>query len=192
MHNHQKILFSALVLSKLEEAFPWDDIFQKPIPFVQVAPSTVSVPIMIASSEPGRRDDPVNRVGLGQVEMNFIAFFDWNQLDYRDLQYYRVRIARFDTEPHLVGREALIERQYASIFYAKEYSLWSCERISYCASTRWPNTCTSISELLSQPAPLPSKALLNLPPEVNNSMVPSAPSWLAAASGAFDAALNQA
>ncbi len=116
----EKILFDALVLEKFGEAFPVDDLFQKPIPFVQVAPSTDSVPIMIASLEPGCWDDPVNRVRIGQVEMNFIAFFDWNQLDYRDLKYYRVRIARFDTEPHLVGREALIERQYASVFYAKE------------------------------------------------------------------------
>ncbi len=120
----EKILFSALVLAKLKETFQWDEIFQEPIPFVQVAPSTVSVPIMIGCPRPdapsGYWDDPVNRVGLGQVEMNFIAFFDWNRLDYRDLQYYRVRIARFDAEPHLVGREALIERQYASVFYSKE------------------------------------------------------------------------
>ncbi len=48
--------------------------------------------------------------------MRFLAFFDWNQLDYRDLQYYHVSIAIFDKHPHLVGREALIERQHARVF----------------------------------------------------------------------------
>ncbi|MGP0074657.1 MAG: hypothetical protein ACLPWF_22325 [Bryobacteraceae bacterium] len=68
----------------------------------------------------GLWDDPVNRVGIEEVTMNFVAFFDWNQRDYRDLQYYKVRIARFDNQPHLVGREALLERQYASVFYVSE------------------------------------------------------------------------
>src|ERR1700733_10770367 len=115
----EKILFSALVLSKFDEAFPVDDIFQKPIPFLQVAPSTISVPIMISPAS-GLWDDPVDRVGIEEVTMNFVAFFDWNHLDYRDLQYYKVRIARFDKQPHLVGREALLERQYASVFYVNE------------------------------------------------------------------------
>src|SRR5580658_8689364 len=53
-------------------------------------------------------------------------------------------------------------------------------------SARCPNTCTSISELLSL------KVLLNLPPDVNSSISPSAPSCLAAASSELDAALNQA
>ena len=50
--------------------------------------------------------------------MNFTAFFDWCAVDYRDLQYYRVEIAGFDEQPHLVGREALIERQYVRVFYS--------------------------------------------------------------------------
>jgi hypothetical protein len=120
----EKILFNALVLTRFDEAFPMDDIFHKPIPFFQVAPSTTSVPIMIACPRPGvpsgHWDDPVDRVGIEQVTMHFIAFFDWNQLDCRDLQYYRVEIAGFDEQPHLVGREALIERQYVNVFFTGE------------------------------------------------------------------------
>jgi hypothetical protein len=52
--------------------------------------------------------------------MHFFSFFDWNQLDYRDFQYYHVLIAAFDEQPHLVGREALIERHYVHVFLAEE------------------------------------------------------------------------
>jgi hypothetical protein len=68
----------------------------------------------------GYWDDPVDQVSAGKVEMHFLAFFDWNQLDYRDLTYYRVRIAALNEQPHLVGREALIDRQYVSVFFADE------------------------------------------------------------------------
>jgi hypothetical protein len=122
----EKILFNALVLDKFDDVFPEeeDDLFSKPIPFFEVAPFTTSVPIMIACPRPGvpngMWDDPVDRVGMKQARMNFIAFFDWDANDYRDLQYYRVKIAGFDEQPHLVGREALIERQYARVFYSNE------------------------------------------------------------------------
>jgi hypothetical protein len=32
-------------------------------------------------------------VALGEVEMHFLAFFDWDQMNYRDLQYYHFWIA---------------------------------------------------------------------------------------------------
>ncbi len=67
----------------------------------------------------GYWDDPVDQVSVGKVEMHFLAVFDWNQLDYRNLKYYRVRIAAFAEQPHLVGREALIDRQCVSVFLAE-------------------------------------------------------------------------
>jgi hypothetical protein len=36
-------------------------------------------------------------------------------MDYIDLQYYRAKIASFDANPDVIGREALIERQHATI-----------------------------------------------------------------------------
>jgi hypothetical protein len=79
------------------------------IPFLSVTPSSPSVPIMIQCPRPeapsGCWDDPIDRV-TPAVEMHFLQFFDWNQFDYRDLQYYRVSIAHFEKQPHLVGREA--------------------------------------------------------------------------------------
>lgn len=42
--------------------------------------------------------------------MNFLGYFDWNRLDYRDFRYYQVKIDRFDAKSELVGREALIDK----------------------------------------------------------------------------------
>jgi len=68
----------------------------------------------------GYWDDPVNFIKPKEAELQFIACFDWNQMDYIDLRYYRVKIASFDTHPELVGREALIERQHAAVHLTDE------------------------------------------------------------------------
>jgi len=39
-----------------------------------------------------------------------------NELNYVDFQYYRVRIQAFPSQPHLVGREALLQHHDANIF----------------------------------------------------------------------------
>lgn len=52
----------------------------------------------------------------GELEMRFMALFDWNHFDYCDFQYYRVQIAGSAKHPHLLGREALIERQCVNVF----------------------------------------------------------------------------
>ncbi len=116
-----RILFDELVLVKLDGTFPLEDVFQKPIPFLQVDPASPAVPIMIQrEGARGYWDDPVDRVERGKVEMHFIGTFDWNQMDYRDLQCYRVSIAAFEEHPHLVGREALVERQYVKVFMPEQ------------------------------------------------------------------------
>lgn len=121
-----RILFDELVLRKLNKRFPVEDLFRRPIPFFSVAPAASTVPILIARPTPevpkGLWDDPVNRVASGDAALHFLAFFDWNQLDYRDLQYYHVSIAAFDKHPHLIGREALIERQYVPVFLVEQVS----------------------------------------------------------------------
>jgi hypothetical protein len=125
----QRILFDHLVLFKLDREYPSDDLFRKPIPYIRVAPSSsFGCPIMIARPTPevplGLWDDPVDRVTAAQVDLHFREFFDWNLLDYRDFQYYRVSIASFEEQPHLVGREALIERQYVKVFLSNHTFQW--------------------------------------------------------------------
>ena len=123
-HSVERILFDALVLSKLDKTIAIEDIFRKPIPYIRVVPSAPLVPIMIQAPRPdaprGYWDDPTNRVALGEAEIHFLAFFDWDQMNYRDLQYYHVWIAGFTDQPHLVGREALIERQHVNVVFSEE------------------------------------------------------------------------
>jgi hypothetical protein len=79
---------------------------------------------MIQNPRPGAPtgywDDPVNIVKPGEAKLVFIAYFDWDQMDYIDLRYYHVKIASFDGHPELVGREALIERQRAAVHLMNE------------------------------------------------------------------------
>ena len=114
----QRILFSELVLRKTEREWPLQDIFEKPIPFFRIVP-TCDAPIMIqnprSARETGYWDDPTNRIKPGQAELQFIAYFDWNRMDYADLRYYRVKIIRFEAHPDVIGREALIDREQSSV-----------------------------------------------------------------------------
>jgi len=50
-----------------------------------------------------------------KAELLFIEYFDWNQMDYIDLRYYRVKIASYAAHSELVGRETLIERQNTAV-----------------------------------------------------------------------------
>ncbi len=78
------------------------------------------VPIMIqnprAPHQRGYWDDPVDKIQRPDAELRYLDFFDWNDMAYADFQYYRVEIRSFDSRPHLVGREALLEHQHARVF----------------------------------------------------------------------------
>lgn len=120
-HQIEKLLFQELVLAKVDREWPLQSLFQNAIPFLRVVPAIADgTPIMIQKPRPGAHsgywDDPVNLVKPSEIELQFIAYFDWNRMDYIDLRYYRVKIASFDAHPDLVGREALIERQHAAVY----------------------------------------------------------------------------
>lgn len=119
-HEIERLLFRELVLAKLDKEWPLQGIFRDAIPFFRVVPtSSHGMPIMIQKPRPGAPtgywDDPVETVKPEEAKLVFIAYFDWNDMDYIDLRYYRVKITSFDAHPELVGREALIERQHAAI-----------------------------------------------------------------------------
>jgi hypothetical protein len=46
------------------------------------------------------------------AQLKFKAFFDWDQLSYRDNIYVRVLVVDWPARPSVVGRDALIEAQY--------------------------------------------------------------------------------
>jgi hypothetical protein len=124
-HEVEKLLFQELVLAKVDREWPLCDLFVNAIPFFQIAPSIVhGTPILIQNPRPGAPtgywDDPVNLIKPRQAELLFIAYFDWNRMDYIDLRYYRVKIASFDAHSELAGREALIERQHAAVHLTNE------------------------------------------------------------------------
>jgi hypothetical protein len=119
-HEIEKLLFQELVLAKVDREWPMQNLFGDSIPYFHIIPTIGhGTPILIQKPRPGAPtgywDDPVNLVKPGQATLFFIAYFDWNQMDYIDLRYYRAKVARFDAHSELVGREALIERQHAAI-----------------------------------------------------------------------------
>jgi hypothetical protein len=124
-HEIAKLLFHELVLSKVDREWPLQSLFESAIPFFRVDPSIArGTPILIQKPRQGATtgywDDPVNVVKPGQAELLFIAYFDWNEMDYIDLRYHRVKIASFNAHSELVGRDALIERQHAAVHLINE------------------------------------------------------------------------
>lgn len=92
----------------------------EPYPFLRVVPTADSMPIMInRPSKDGNKywDDPVTQIGPQGVKLLLIDYFDWDQLGFIDLQYYRVKVESFDKHPHLVGREALLEVHHAKVLF---------------------------------------------------------------------------
>lgn len=105
----RKLLFNALVIARL-------DVERN----LQVVPlDSTTVPIMIqrprGEGQAGYWDDPVKEIKASDAKLVFIDYFDWNEMGYIDFQYYKVRIVSFGSQPHLVGREALLEHQYANV-----------------------------------------------------------------------------
>jgi len=117
----KKLLFKALVVARLEEGHCCDLNSLPDDRKFQVVPSTGGpVPIMIQRSREGDGtgywDDPVDQVKASEAVLYFLDYFDWNVMAYADFQYYRVRIAAFPQQPHLTGREALLEHVHARVF----------------------------------------------------------------------------
>jgi len=116
-----RLLFKALVVARVEGGHCCDLNSLPPDHTYHVVPLDPGpVPIMIERPREGDRnhywDDPVNKIKAADAELHFLNHFDWDEMAYIDFQYYRVRIAAFPSQPHLVGRDALIEHQHAKVF----------------------------------------------------------------------------
>lgn len=114
-------LFTAMVLDPLRVTdqrlgAEWEHA-AAPLTCFEVNPSATGIPIMInrASPRTGYWDDPVRQIGPGDARMQFVRFFDWDQLGYRDLQYVETLMVDVSAHPELVGRYALIEFSYAAL-----------------------------------------------------------------------------
>lgn len=53
----------------------------------------------------------------GDLRLTLLDFFDWEELNWRDFRYYRVRIDAFPARPESVGREGLVENLDADVVW---------------------------------------------------------------------------
>ena len=71
-------------------------------------------PIMLnRENDSGYWDHPVTEV-TEDAAMQFIRFFDWDQLATRDNRYVEIVITSWPSKPELVGKHGLLETQYTA------------------------------------------------------------------------------
>lgn len=123
------ILFGSLVVEPLGAGAAYDarDILSRgrePAPrvieWLHVVPKTTpaGVPIMInrdREADSGYWDHPVRQVAATDVSLRFVRWFDFDELGFRDLKYFLVRVASASRDD-IVGRAALIECEYSDVF----------------------------------------------------------------------------
>lgn len=130
----QDVLFTELVLCELGQQTFKRSTTAEPFEFLRVVPLDCGeIPISIERpSSDGNKywDDPVTRVMASDIDLRFIAYFDWNELDFRDLKFYRCRIVAFPRNPHLVGRDALLEVSYGNVLLDQNWRKHKPKKIS--------------------------------------------------------------
>jgi hypothetical protein len=87
------------------------------LPFLHVVPQGCGMEININRECPpcGYWDDPVNRIVNGEADLRFISYYDFDVLGIRDFEYYLVRIEAFASQPHLIGRDALVRVRFMRV-----------------------------------------------------------------------------
>lgn len=121
------MLFSSLILHPLGcisyRKPPSYKPYPKPLNFLVVVPSAKSgVPILVNrdSRRSGYWDYPVDFVIPSEVELRFIDCYDFGQYQFRDFEYYAVRIVNSTKHKDIIGRDALIEPTCAKIYFDKK------------------------------------------------------------------------
>jgi hypothetical protein len=76
------------------------------------------LPLHVAADMPpgGRWDFPVEWIPPEENPiLTPICFFDWDQLGWKRMEYYQVRIEKCPSHPEIEGRDALIQCNYVEI-----------------------------------------------------------------------------
>jgi hypothetical protein len=122
------ILFGSLVLAPLGAAVESEvtkvlsrgrDSGARAIDWIHVVPrAAAGVPILInrdPTSDSGYWDHPLCRVAAKDVSLRFVRWFDFDELTFRDLRYFLVRITSAARED-VVGRAALVECEHVDVY----------------------------------------------------------------------------
>ncbi len=112
------LMFKHLVLNEFGLNFESNEWLVEPSSMFQVVPLGDTCPIMInRKGQSEYWDHPVTEIKKIDLEMVFIEYFDWDDMDLIDFRYYLVRIIESSTYPDLVGSDALIETIYADVYH---------------------------------------------------------------------------
>lgn len=115
------VLFKHLIIGEFginRNLISW---LAEPASMFQIIPSGDSCPIMInRQGQSDYWDHPITEIRKDDLEMVFIDYFDWDDMDLVDFRYYWVRITASAAYPELVGFDALIATIYAEVYYRKE------------------------------------------------------------------------
>ncbi|MBM4259311.1 MAG: hypothetical protein FJ147_25850 [Deltaproteobacteria bacterium] len=117
-------LFSALVLNQVDrrthrKARAFEQSPQ-PLSFFRVVPSATSgVPIHINREKKASPywDQQMTFIKPDEVDLRFIDFFDFGRLDFRELEYCRVRIVTSTANTDLADHDALLECQHVVVLF---------------------------------------------------------------------------
>ncbi len=118
-------LFNAIVKYDLPESAPsiphlWDGK-NEVLPEYHLKGKSPEIVVMINRTIPssGYWDHPVQHVNSKETDFRLISFFDWDEIGYRDMRYFKVRIVGSPNKD-IVGRDALVEADSCYITYEKE------------------------------------------------------------------------
>ena len=117
------MIFSSMILNPLgaydyKKSKPYRPP-QDPLDCLVVIPLNPGVPIFINREikQSGYWDHSINFLKPDDVSLIFIDCFDFGNYEFRDFEYYLVRIVDSSLDSNLTGRDALIRPQHANIFY---------------------------------------------------------------------------
>lgn len=112
------LLFDEIVLAAIGMAGYVRDSTEEPYPFLRIVPCVAAVPVLTNSSVTAgvwTWQHPVMWATSLEVDLRFIDYFDFAQMGFLDLHYYRALVRSWPTHPDVVGCELLLEVQHASV-----------------------------------------------------------------------------
>src|ERR1017187_8308770 len=119
-----RVLFQQIVLQGTEATAIPVNFGDDCIPLFRLfADHRGKLPLMVSRDVPpsGYWDYPVEWIPPeGPNDIQPICFLDFDQLGYRNLEYYRARILKCPSHPDIEGRDALIKCEYVEIEIAEQ------------------------------------------------------------------------